>query len=175
MIFRYGFITLLFIVFIFEGTVYQVFAPDFRGSDLLYIPRILFMLILTAGIFRGRGFGLAYGIIFGVLYDIVYSEVLGVYTFGFGLFAYLLALSFPFVKQNLSITVLIVITGVVCLEYYVYGMMSLVGLTGMPHEDFFSGRLIPTVLMNTGIMIVLVWPMKKWFEYIERRIQDSDG
>ncbi|AOM82365.1 rod shape-determining protein MreD [Salisediminibacterium beveridgei] len=175
MIFRYGFLTLLFLVFIFEGTVYQVFAPDFRGSNLLYIPRFLFMLILTAGIFRGRGFGLAYGVTFGAMYDIVYSEVLGIYTFGFGLFAYLLALSFPFVKQHLSVIVLIVITGVVCLEYYVYGMMSLVGLAAVPHEAFLFDRLVPTVLMNTAVMIVLVWPMKKWFDYIERHIQDSDG
>lgn len=174
MIFRYGFITLLFILFIFEGTVYQVFAPDFRGTDLLFIPRVLFMLILTAGIFRGRAFGTGYGILFGALFDIVYSEVLGVYTFGFGLFAYLLSLSFPFVKRNLSLIVLIVITGVVCLEYYVYGMMSLVGLTAMPHENFFSVRLVPTVLMNLGVMVILIWPMKKWFEYIERRINDSD-
>ena len=174
MIFRYGFLTVLFAVFVLEGTVYQVFAPDFRGSDQLYIPRLLFMLIITAGIFRGRGYGLLYAVIFGALYDIVYSEVLGVYTFGMGFAAYFLSLSFPVVKRHLSIVVAIAVFGVAFLEYYVYGMMSLVGITTVSHDFFLWSRLVPTLIMNAIAIIVLVWPLKKWFDYVETRLSHSE-
>ncbi|WP_280769772.1 rod shape-determining protein MreD [Salipaludibacillus daqingensis] len=172
MIIRYSTFIALFILFILEGTVYQVFAPDFHGFPYLLIPRWMFMLLLIAGIYRGRGYGLFYGIIFGVFYDIIYSQVLGVYTFGMGLLAYLLCNSIPIVKKNLSLIILSVTLGVVLLEYYVYGMMTLLGKTELSHEIFLSKRFFPTMIMNFIILAILAFPLRRWFQYFDRKMQD---
>jgi rod shape-determining protein MreD len=172
MIIRYSTFIALFVLFIFEGTVYQVFAPDFHGFPYQLIPRWMFMLILVAGIFRGRGYGLFYGIIFGIFYDIIYSQVLGIYTFGMGLLAYLLCNSIPLVKNNISVVILSVVFGVALLEYYVYGMMILLGKTTLSHESFLFMRFIPTMMMNFSIIVILAIPLRLWYQYFERKMQD---
>ncbi|WP_416151350.1 rod shape-determining protein MreD [Salipaludibacillus sp. HK11] len=172
MIIRYSTFIVLFILFIIEGTVYQVFAPDFYGVAYQLIPRWMFMLILVAGIYRGRGYGLLYGIIFGIFYDIIYSQVLGIYTFGMGLLAYLLCNPLPYIKKNIFVVILMVTFGVALLEYYVYGMMLLLGNTTLLHETFLSVRFIPTMIMNFVIIAALAFPLRLWFQYSERKMQD---
>ncbi|PYZ93624.1 rod shape-determining protein MreD [Salipaludibacillus keqinensis] len=174
MIIRYSMFIALFILFILEGTVYQVFAPDFHGSAYQLIPRWMFMLILVAGIHRGRGNGLLYGITFGVLYDIIYSQVLGVYTFGMGLIAYVFSNSIPFFKDNLAVLILTVVVGVGLLEYYIYGMMTLLGKTSLAHETFLSTRFIPTLIMNFLVITVFAFPLRLWFQYLERRMDEMN-
>ncbi|MCR6111495.1 rod shape-determining protein MreD [Bacillus sp. A301a_S52] len=171
MIVRYSLFISLFILFIFEGTIYQVFAPDFYGFPYELIPRWMFMLILLMGIYRGRGYGLLHGIIFGVLYDIVYSSVLGVYAFGMGLIAYVLSISLPFVKNNLAITILTVISGVALLEYYVFGMMTLLGITDMSNDTFLTVRFIPTLIMNLIVLTIVAYPVKLWCQKVDSEIQ----
>ncbi|MCD8509107.1 MAG: rod shape-determining protein MreD [Bacillus sp. (in: Bacteria)] len=103
---RYYIFLLLFFLFIIEGTVFQIFAPDQYGVEYLFVPRWVFLVIIFAGIFRGRGVGTFYGIIFGVMYDVVYTSVLGIYAFGMGLIAYLLSISISFFQKHLTVAVL---------------------------------------------------------------------
>ncbi|MCE7793506.1 rod shape-determining protein MreD [Salipaludibacillus sp. CUR1] len=172
MIARYSLIIVVFILFIVEGTVYQIFAPDLHGFPYQLIPRWMFMLILLTGIFRGRGYGLFYGIVFGVFYDIVYSQILGIYTFGMGLIAYILSISIPFIKDNVAMTILTVTFGVVLLEYYVFGMMTLLGVTDMPHETFFNDRFLPTMIMNFTLLVIFTYPLRLWFQYLEKKFNE---
>lgn len=170
MMIRISLFLVLFFLFIIEGTVYQIFAPDYHGMDSQLIPRWMFMLILFAGIFRGRATGLFYAIIFGVFYDIVYSSTLGIYTFGMGLIVYLLSFSIPFFKRNLSMTIITVTVGVALLEYYVYGMMLLLGVTEMSNDEFLSIRFLPTLLMNLIVLTVVAFPLRIGFQYLEKRL-----
>ncbi|MGJ9384236.1 rod shape-determining protein MreD [Salipaludibacillus sp. CF4.18] len=170
MMIRVSLFLVLFFLFIVEGTVYQIFAPNAGEFDYQVIPRWMFMLILFAGIFRGRANGLFYAVIFGVIYDIVYSSTLGIYTFGMGVIVYLLSISIPFFKRNLSMTIITVIVGVGLLEYYVYGMMILLGLTEMSNDEFFSVRFLPTLLMNLIVLAVVAYPLRIGFLYLEKRL-----
>ncbi|UTR15465.1 rod shape-determining protein MreD [Salipaludibacillus sp. LMS25] len=171
MIVRYSLFIALFVLFIFEGTFYQAFAPDFYGFPYELIPRGMFMLILLTGIYRGRGYGLLYGIFFGILYDIVYSSVLGVYTFGMGLIAYVLSIPLPFIKNNLALTILTVISGVALLEYYIFGMMILLGITDLSNDIFLTVRFIPTLIMNFIILTLIAYPVKLWCQKVDSEIQ----
>lgn len=175
MMIRTSFFIVLFVVFILEGTIYQIFAPDQYGVEYLFIPRWMFMLVLFTGIFRGRGYGLFYAIIFGVFYDIVYSSVLGVYTFGMGVIAYLLSISVPFIKNNLSIAILLTTLGVGLLEYYVYGMMLLLGITAMPHDEFLSIRFLPTLFMNLTVLAFAAYPLRMGFQYLDKKMAELNS
>ncbi|QKS71845.1 rod shape-determining protein MreD [Paenalkalicoccus suaedae] len=169
MLVRASVILVLLFLFLFEGTVFQIFAPDLRGADYQLIPRFMFMLILFTGIFRGRSHGLFYGIVLGLLYDIVYSPILGIYTFGMGFTAYLLSISTMYVKNRLPLVVFIIVDGVVMLEYYVYGMMSLLSITDLSHENILTMRFIPSFIMNGVVIAVLAFPLRLWFYYLDGR------
>ncbi|UTR11235.1 rod shape-determining protein MreD [Evansella sp. LMS18] len=170
---KYSLFLVLFVLFIIEGTVFQIFAPDQFGSDLLFIPRWSFMLIIFAGIFRGRGTGTLYGVIFGVMFDVIYSSLLGIYTFAMGLLAYLLSISIPFFQRNLPAAVFLTITAVILLEYFLYGMMLLLGMTAIPHHEFLYSRFLPSLAMNFFVLAAAAYPLRKWFEFIKRNEDDG--
>lgn len=98
---RYLLFLVLFIFFIFEGTVFQIIAPDMFGTPYTFVPRWVFAIIIFAGIYRGRATGTMYAVIFGVIYDVVFMSILGIYAFGMGLIAYLLSISIPFFQRIL--------------------------------------------------------------------------
>ncbi|PRO64893.1 rod shape-determining protein MreD [Alkalicoccus urumqiensis] len=157
----------LFFFLVIEGTWLQVFAPDFRGADWQYIPRFLFMLILFTGIYRAKSHGVFYAVIFGMMYDIVYAPVLGVYTFGFGFITYLFSISTPFMRRRPLYTALLVLVGVIALEYYVYGMMVLLGLTTLTHEMLFLQRFLPSFLLNGAAALAAAFPLRWWFNKVD--------
>ncbi|MDQ0256515.1 rod shape-determining protein MreD [Evansella vedderi] len=171
---RYYLFMVLFVLFIIEGTTFQIFAPDQYGVEYLFIPRWVFLVIIFAGIFRGRGTGTFYGITFGVMYDVIYTSLLGIYTFGMGLIAYLLSLSIPFFQKNLTVAVLTSILAITVLDYYVYGMMYLLGLTVIDHHEFLTVRFIPSLIMNMIIISIFAYPLRKWFHFLKRRMEEEE-
>ncbi|WP_096189528.1 rod shape-determining protein MreD [Evansella halocellulosilytica] len=169
---RYAFFITLFLLFIMEGTVYQIFAPDQYGVEYIFVPRWVFMLIIFAGIFRGRAVGTFYGVIFGVLYDVIFSSALGINTFAMGFIAYLFSIAIPFFQRNLFVTVIITMIAVTLLEYFSYGMMLLLGMTEMGHHMFLYDRFIPTFIMNFVIISVAAYPLRKGFYYLKKRLEE---
>ncbi|CAM3824039.1 rod shape-determining protein MreD [Alkalicoccus chagannorensis] len=161
---RYIIPVLLFILFVMEGTVFQIFAPG-RGADSWQlIPRFMLIGILFVGIFRGRSHSIFYAVLFGALYDIVYAPVLGVNTFGFGFAAYLFSISNSFIKRRPMLIVLLITAGVILVEYYMYGLMLLLGLTEQPHQELFQQRFLPSFIMNAAVAAAVVYPVR-WFFY----------
>lgn len=171
---RYYIFLLLFFLFIIEGTAFQIFAPDQYGVEYLFVPRWTFIVIIFAGIFRGRGVGTFYGIIFGVMYDVIYTSVLGVYAFGMGLIAYLLSISISVFQKHLTVAVITCLLAITILDYYVYGMMYVLGLTSMVHEEFLHIKFIPSLIMNGVVISVFAYPLRKWFYYIQKRMAEED-
>ncbi|UCZ52087.1 rod shape-determining protein MreD [Bacillus shivajii] len=169
---RYTLFITLFFLFILEGTVYQIFAPDQFGFEYTIVPRWVFMLIIFAGIFRGRLVGTFYGIIFGFLYDVIFSSVLGVNTFAMGFIAYLFSISIPFFQKNLPIIVVTTMLAVTLLEYFVYGLMLLLGITEMLHHHFMYERFIPTMIMNFVVISIAAYPLRKGFYYLNHRLEE---
>lgn len=171
---RYYLFLTLFLLFILEGTTFQIFAPDQYGVEYLFVPRWVFLLIIFTGIFRGRAVGTFYGIIFGVMYDVIYTSVLGIYAFGMGLIAYLLSISIPYFQKNLVVAVITSLLAIAILDYYVYGMMYLLGLTGVDHDEFLNIRFIPSFIMNMVVISVFAYPLKKGFAYLKRKMEEEE-
>ncbi|WP_147803510.1 rod shape-determining protein MreD [Alkalicoccus halolimnae] len=162
----------MFVLFLVEGTIFQVLFSGSTSGGWQFVPHFMFILIVLTGIFRGRSHGLFYSIMFGVLYDIVYGPVLGVYTFGFALFTYLFSLSFSSVKRSLRMLTAVVMTAVIFLEYYSYGMMSILGITTQAHDSLFLDRFLPTFLMNLAVAAFMVMPVRYWFYSVDGRSDD---
>ncbi|MDG5786850.1 rod shape-determining protein MreD [Evansella sp. AB-P1] len=170
---RYVLFLILFLLFILEGSVFQIFAPDQFGVPYLFTPRWVFLIIIFAGIFRGRMVGTVYGIIFGVMYDVIYMSVLGVYAFGMGFIAYLLSISIPIFQRNLIIAIITAVLAVITLDYYVYGMMLLLGITTVEHAEFFNVRFLPSLLLNVAFISVFAYPLRKGFYYLRQKQEEE--
>lgn len=170
---RFSLFIVLFILFILEGTVFQILAPDQYGVTYVFVPRWVFMVIIFAGIYRGRAIGTLYGVILGLMYDIIFTSALGIYTFGMGFIAYLLSISIPFFQKNLIMPILTSIVAVVALDYYVYGMMFLLRLTNLEHMEFFYNNFIPSLIMNFAVILIFSYPLRKWLSYLSRKEQEE--
>ncbi|TVP84509.1 MAG: rod shape-determining protein MreD [Alkalicoccus sp.] len=159
----------IFILFIIEGTVFQIFSGSSHQDTWYFIPYFMLMLVILTGIFRGRSHGLFYGIFFGLLYDIVYGSVLGIYTFGMGLTAYIFSISAAPIKRSLRMLTVVILGAVIALEYYLYGMMSLLGMTGESHGGLFLTRFLPTFIINGIVAALIVSPVRYWFYTVDGR------
>ncbi|PYZ97340.1 rod shape-determining protein MreD [Alteribacter lacisalsi] len=169
MLVRYSVFIVLFLLFILEGTIYQIFAPDLHGFNYTLVPRWVLGVIVFAGILQGRGIGLSYAIGFGIMYDIIYAPLLGVYSFGMALVVYLMSVPVPSVQKNMGMTILLALLAITGFEYFIYGIYSLMGLASMPHDQFFYYRLLPTFVFNGLLFIAAGYFIRKWLLLVNRR------
>lgn len=164
---RYLLPFILFILFIFEGTIFQVLIQPFHHYDLAIVPRFSFIIVIMSALFLGRTIGTAYGMSLGLFFDVIYTHVLGIYIFSMGFVAYLFSFSFRIFQKNLLLLLFTTIISIIFLDYLVYAIHSLIGTTQLPHERFLSERLYPSLIVNSTFAIVVVYPMRKLLFFIQ--------
>ena len=157
---RFLFILTLFILFVIEGTVVQVFSPDRWGIHILMIPRFVVVLLIFAALFLGRFQGLIMGLFFGLMYDIVYGSVIGIYAFSMGLVGYFSGLTFRVFQQNLFLILLTVMISLVFHEGIVYGLLYLIRFIEMDIQYFTMHRLIPILILNMIFALLVSYPVR---------------
>lgn len=165
---------LVFFLFIIEGTIMQIITPERFGSEYIIIPRFAFIVVIIIAIFFGRTTGTIYALILGLFQDVVYTHVLGVYLFSMTLIAYLLSFPFKIFQKNLFLLVITAIFGTIVLEYLVYGIHSMVGITALRHEFFFYGRLLPSFIVNIVFIIICVYPLRKLIIFLQNKDNDVE-
>jgi len=72
----------IFLLFLFEGSIFQFINPSYHGSNVAIVPRFVLTAIILVSIFKDRKYAFALGIVFGLLYDVVYGDFIGLYTVG---------------------------------------------------------------------------------------------
>ncbi|WP_078555362.1 rod shape-determining protein MreD [Bacillus alkalicellulosilyticus] len=165
---------IVFIFFILEGTVFQIFAPERYGATFVIIPRMVLITIVIIGIIRGRTSGVLFGIGFGLLYDVVYTEMLGVYMFSMGVIGYVCSLPYRPIQRSYFLIVLTCIIAVIIQEYYLFGVYSLLGIAHMTSEQFLYSRFSSTLLFNIFLSLILVGPLRKYVQYLDRMEKQLD-
>jgi rod shape-determining protein MreD len=154
------FILTLFILFVIEGTVVQVFSPERWGIDILMIPRFVLVLLIFSALFLGRIQGLFIGLFFGLLYDIIYGGVIGIYGFSMALVGYFSGLTFRIFQQNLFLILLTVLISLVLHEFIVYGLLSLIRFVDLDVNFFFLHKVIPTLVLNMIFALLVSYPVR---------------
>lgn len=154
------FILTLFLLFVIEGTVVQVFSPDRWGIDILMIPRFVLVLLIFSALFLGRIQGLFIGLVFGLLYDIIYGGAIGIYGFSMALVGYFSGLTFRIFQQNLFLILLTVLVSLVFHEFIVYGLLSLIRFIDLDVNFFFLHKVIPTLVLNMIFALLVSYPVR---------------
>lgn len=160
---------IIFALFIVEGSLFQVFAPELYSSELIFVPRFTIIIIVIIGIFFGRPTAMLYGIIFGLSYDVVYTEILGVYSFTFGIIGYIFSLEYRAIQVSYFYNLLICLGAIIVVEYFSYGILYMVELTSMTHSEFFLDRFLSTVGLNLIFTLIVLYPMRRLVQYYKKK------
>lgn len=163
--------SIIFLLFIIEGSLFQIFAPELYDIEFTIVPHFVVVVIVVIGIFYGRPMAILYGIIFGFLYDVVYTEILGVYAFVFGLSGYIFSLELRPVQNSYFYNFLLAVSAVLFVEYFVYGFLYLFELTRMSHVAFLLKRLLPTLAINAIFILIILYPLR-WLIFYYKKKED---
>ncbi|RSL32689.1 rod shape-determining protein MreD [Salibacterium salarium] len=160
---RFGLPLIVFLLFLLEGTWFQIFVPPSPERDIVLVPRFTIIAIVMISIFRGAGSGILYGIAVGLLYDFVYTDLIGVYMFSFGFTAYISSFTFTAVRTNFWWQFLITLGSLFVLEWMTYGLHYVIGYTDILFEDFFMTRMLPSWILNGTAALLLIYPFQRFF------------
>ncbi|MCP8967319.1 rod shape-determining protein MreD [Ectobacillus ponti] len=152
---------LLLFVFLLESIFSAIAPTNLFGEHTIVAPRFLLVVLLLITIYYNAAQGIYLACIYGLLVDIVYTELIGVYVFAYPLLAYLVSNAMRILQVNFLIVSVLVLFGVAGLEYYVYGLLRLLGRTDMAHAVFFADRLLPTLLLNGIFLVLFSFPLRK--------------
>ncbi|TLS39244.1 rod shape-determining protein MreD [Pseudalkalibacillus caeni] len=165
---------LMFLFFILEGTVMQVFAPEQYGMEISLIPRFALAIILLASIVISPGYGVLYGIVFGLLNDLVYSDLIGIYMFSMGLIAYIIGYISKIFHINIFVALVLSLLGISMLEFLVYEFFLLLDRTTLPFDSFLYDRFLPTLVLNGVFVLLIYYPIRGLlFELSDYQRQES--
>jgi rod shape-determining protein MreD len=164
---RYFLPVILYVLFLFEGTVMPLITPSAWQSRIDLSTHFTFIVILFIAIYVSRHWALAYGLAFGMLHDIVYyGPMLGTYTFGFGLVGYLIGLLSFYSKANLLRSMLLIILGDFLLECLFYGIYRIFQITHISIHFALSYHILPSLLVNLLFAILIYVPIRKLLENV---------
>lgn len=159
--------SVMFLLLVFEGTIFQMFVPP--TLDYVFVSRFLIVMLVLIGIHFGRYQGITYGIIFGCIYDIFYTQLLGVYMFGFGFIGYMFAWSLKRIRDSLLFQLLLINIAIALFDSFQFSINRFIHLTDMSFEAFIYERLIPTLVLNSAFAILIYYPVKRLFQYVEKQ------
>lgn len=162
------FLLTIFILFIIEGTVLQVFSPDYWGMQVIMVPRFVVVLLIFGALFLGRIQGLFMGLLFGLMYDVVYGSVIGIYGFSMALVSYFSGLTFRIFQQNIFLILLTVLVALTLHEFLVYGVFYLINFADMDVHFFFFNRVIPTLVLNMIFAILVSYPARVILQQLQQ-------
>jgi rod shape-determining protein MreD len=164
---RYFLPVILYVLFLFEGTVMPLIIPSAWQSRIEVAPHFTFIIILFIAIYVSRHWALAYGLAFGMLHDIVYyGPMLGTYTFGLGLVSYLIGLISLRSKANMLTSMLLILLGNFVLELILYGIYRVFQITHLSIDFTLTHLILPSMLINLLFTILVYVPIRKLLENV---------
>lgn len=154
---------LAILCFIFESVFVQILPSEIFEMERIIVPRFTIIIIVIITMFTKVSTGMTYGFVLGLLYDLMYTNLIGVHMFAFTFLAYIVASIMRVLHINtLTVTVVSMFT-ITLLDLFVYSIQLLIKATNLPFDDFFTIRLLPTLILNLAFVIIFYIPLRKHF------------
>ena len=162
----------MILVFCAESIYTDLVRFPFVSVEQQVVPHFLLLALIFMSAYINQKHAVIYGLIFGFLYDINYTGVLGVYMFGFAGLCYL-AKAFKVLQTNALMVILVAVLSVCVLEFYVYGIQTLIRSGTMTFNDFVIQRFLPTALLNIAGAVILVLPFRLFYISLKKELRDE--
>jgi rod shape-determining protein MreD len=164
---------LIYLAFISESSLVQALLPQENSMDWQMIPRFSMVMILFIAMFLNTTYGILYGLAFGLLTDLLYTDIIGVYLFSMAATAYITSVFSRYLFGNVIVTLLLTIVGVSILEFFVYGLNSLIGISNQMIDMFLFKRLLPTLIINGFFAILIYYPYVKQLNQVKDTLKEN--
>ena len=160
----------LLVLFLLQGTVFQVFSLRSFGYDLVASPYFILIAVLMIGFFNSKTVALRYAIIFGFLIDFVYTDVWGVYAFCMTVTSYVLLFIGRHFNTHIIIILLTSMVATILVDVEVYGIYTLIGITKQNFIEYIQQHLAPTLILNSVFTVICFYPLRALCERLKEKL-----
>lgn len=168
-------IVLLFITLLIDGGVTFLFRDQLNSSIGLMVPRLIVIALVMLAFFLEPKQLFILSITFGFIYDSYYSGLLGVYIAAFVLISYAVIQLRQIINPYFYVMLLINIVCITLLELFVFGVYRAVGIIDVSLPLFLTDRLGATLVLNTGIFLIIGYPLTQWINVITVDNENKSG
>lgn len=158
----------LFIALLLDGVIASVFSAQMYTATSDMVPRLIIVCTIIFAFYIDRSYMILFGILLGLLYDSYYVGILGIYTSLLPAMIYLSDKLKKILNPNLLVLIMITILQLSLTEFLLYGFYMVIDLATVDVTTFLANRLGPTLLLNTLLLVVLYYPLKKLADAITR-------
>ncbi len=148
-------ITLMFVSLILDGFIASYWAMNLDTSFGLMIPRIIFLVFILLSFHYEKNFMLASAFVFGTLMDTYYLGFFGIYIVSFILIVYTTGIFKGMLQPNVMTYTMLSVIILTIVENFIYGVVRLLGITGISLQEFLVTKLAATLLFNSVTMLLM--------------------
>lgn len=164
---RYWIWLICLVLFMLESTLMPWILPVEWNPFIHIAVRFVFVITLYTSLYINRHYALILGLVFGLLYDMLfYVYMIGLYTFGIGVFAYLCGLAFRKIHIHFISLQSVILLGLFVFEAYVFGIYRLFDITDQSLSEAFLHIILPSSLFNLLFSIIIYIPLRYYLEQV---------
>ncbi|TYR82268.1 rod shape-determining protein MreD [Priestia megaterium] len=164
---------LILVIFMFESIFVNFFAMQPSLRDWLLSPRFVVVALVFMTVYLKPKQAMLYGVIFGFLYDIAFTDVLGIYGLGLPAVCYIVSKLIKVVESNLLVVIFMCLLAVAIIEFYVYGINSIIHVSDMTIGRFLQERFYATIILNAVFALIFALPLQKCFQHLSTYYADE--
>lgn len=162
---------ILSIVLILSSLILDGFVANYWSQALdtnygLMIPRTIFLVFIILSFHYTKNFMLTNAVIFGFLMDTYFLGFIGIYLTALLAIVLMIFKFKEVVHGNVMSYTLLTIVIITMIEFFIYGVIRVLGISGMNIQEFLVSRLAATLFLNTIVMLLSSY-------FIERLILHS--
>ena len=162
---------LVLVVFMFEGIFVNFVAMASPWRDWILSPHFVVVVLAFMSVYYHPKQAMLYGVILGFMYDIAFTDVLGVYALGLPAMLYRIKTNEIF-QQNTLIVICMSLLAVAIIEFYVYGINSIINISDMTIGRFLQERFYATIILNAIFALIFAFPLQRCFQYFAKFIDE---
>lgn len=159
----------LVLLFLLEGTVFQVFSLQGYVGTLTLVPRFALVGAIMVSFFLGRREGLFYGMALGFLHDVLFGNMIGVYTLSMMVASYFSGLIVMLFHRSGAVfltTISIILFGH---EWLIYSLFRLFSISVVDVQWVLTKQIIPNVFANVIFAVLAYLPLAKLCDKVRAR------
>ncbi|PIC87222.1 rod shape-determining protein MreD [Sporosarcina sp. P20a] len=155
-------IPLIVVLLFFLEPIFSLFSPiEINGDLYIMVPRFLIVYLIFIATYYNSKRAIIYGFVLGLLYDMYHIDIIGLYTFMYPLICYVAALVIRQIERHIVTVMVLSVVMIVLLELLSYFFASVIALTSIDFGEFFTSRLVPTMIANSLFIVMFGYMFKQ--------------
>lgn len=146
-------IVLMLSSLILDGFIANYWSAALDTDYGLMVPRLIFIIFIILTFHFERNFMIISAIIFGFLMDTYFLGFLGIYILSLLAIVSIIVKFKELVQANVLSYAMLSIVLITAIEIFIYGVIRILGITGITIQEFLVRKLAATLFLNTLIML----------------------